>query len=370
MTTATRRDPRWLAAIALVLAAACSDVGDDVFAPTEPVDESLLAPPPAGQGLQFGTADVEVPLGTEAQDCYFFKVAELARAAGLDATRPLNLHRVQVAQRAGTHHMNIFRVKTVLKLGPDGGLLQKGTNGAGECFKSGNWADWPLIANSQEKGSFDWTFPEGVANILQPEEWLMLQTHYVNASTQMTMSTGRVRVNFWSIPDAAVTAELGTVFATKQSIRICSSNPAPVFQGSCQFNSPQPVHVIAANGHFHSRGRLFDMYSWSGTTPATPPAADRFYQSTRWDEPPMMHSPELDVAVPAHGGVWYTCAFQWRAPDPSIGCGGLDRFDHDKYMTPAENVDCCYTFGPIVELNEHCNAFVYYYPKQDDVNCF
>jgi len=39
-------------------------------------------------------------------------------------------------------------------------------------------------------------------------------------------------------------------------------------------------------------------------------------------------------------------------------------------MTPASQLDCCYTFGPIVEKNEHCNAFVYYYPKQDNVNCF
>jgi hypothetical protein len=27
--------------------------------------------------------------------------------------------------------------------------------------------------------------------------------------------------------------------------------------------------------------------------------------------------------------------------------------------------DCCYTFGPQVEENEHCNAFVYYYPAAD-----
>ncbi len=41
-----------------------------------------------------------------------------------------------------------------------------------------------------------------------------------------------------------------------------------------------------------------------------------------------------------------------------------------KYMTPATEVDCCYTFGSQVDKNEHCNAFVYYYPEADDVNCF
>jgi len=70
------------------------------------------------------------------------------------------------------------------------------------------------------------------------------------------------------------------------------------------------------------------------------------------------------------GGVFYTCSYQWQMPDPSIGCAALDAYDEEKHMTPADKVDCCYTFGGIVDLNEHCNAFVYYYPKQDDVNCF
>jgi hypothetical protein len=198
----------------------------------------------------------------------------------------------------------------------------------------------------------------------------MLQTHYVNASTQMTVGTGKVRVNFWHMPDDKVTAEMGTIFATKQSIRICQSNPTPKFAGSCQINSPAPVHIIGANGHFHSRGTKFEMYNWNGTDITTPPASDRFYDSTSWNEPPMLHSPQLDLMAPAKGGVWYECSYQWAQPEVAVGCSGLDAFDKTKYMTPDENLDCCYTFGPIVEKNEHCNAFVYYYPKQDDVNCF
>ena len=333
-------------------------------------DPAHLDPPASGQGFQFRTGDVEVPAGTEEQDCYFFKVSDLAKSGGLDATKPVNLHRIQVAQRAGSHHMNVFRVKTVVKLGPDGGAVQKATNGVGECFKSPNWADWPLVANSQQQGDVDWTYPDGVANVFQPDEWLMLQTHYVNAATQKTESTGHVAINFWTIADADVKAEMGTIFATKQSIRVCESNPTPSFGGSCQINSPSPVHIIGANGHFHSRGRLFDMYTWDGTSTATPPVSDRFYESTRWDDPPMMHSPHLVVDVPAKGGIFYTCSYQWEAPTAALGCQALNAYDETKYMTPAEKVDCCYTFGPIVDKNEHCNAFVYYYPKQDNVNCF
>jgi hypothetical protein len=333
-------------------------------------DPAHIDAPPSGQGFQLGTADFEVPQGTEEQDCYFFKVSDLAKAGGLDPALPVNLHRIQIAQRIGSHHMNIFRVKTVVNLGPDGGAVQKGTNGMGECFKSPNWADWPLVANSQQAGADDWTYPDGVANVFQPDEWLMLQSHFVNASTQTTPEKGKVSVNFWTMPAADVKNELGTIFATKQSIRICESNPTPSFSGSCQINSPDPVHIIGANGHFHSRGKVFDMYTWDGTSTSTPPDAQKFYESKAWDEPPMMHSPQLDVSVPANGGIFYTCAYQWQMPTPAIGCQGLNDFDAMKYMTPADKLDCCYTFGPIVEKNEHCNAFVYYYPKQDNVNCF
>jgi hypothetical protein len=332
-------------------------------------DAAQLAPPPAGAGFQFETEDMAVDAGVEEQDCYFFKVSELAQQGGLDPKKPVNLHQVQVAQRAGSHHMNIFRVRTIKGLGPEAGRIQKNQNGKGECFVSSNWSDWPLVANSQQDGNVDWTFPEGVANELGPDEWLMLQTHYVNATTQKTTSTGKVRVNFWSLPAEQVKEQIGTLFATNQHIRVCQSNRRPTFEQGCHFNSPKPVHVIGTNGHFHSRGTQFDVYAWDGSSVMTPSESARFYTSEAWDEPPMLHSPDLDVTVPSGGGVWYTCAYEWRQPDPSIGCKGLDAVDKAKYGTPDDKLDCCYTFGPIVDKNEHCNAFVYYYPKQDDVSC-
>ena len=337
--------------------------------PPEKVDPSSLAAPPTGQGFQFKTDAFPVGPGVEEQDCYFFKVSEIAAAAGLPAG-PVNLHRLQVAQKVGSHHMNLFRVRSIVDLGPAKGAVQRAQNGVGACFKSPNWADWPLVGNTQQKGEIDWTFPDGVANVFQPDEWLMLQTHFVNGTSQKSPDgVGQVAVNFWTIPKEQVKAELGTVFATKQNIRICSKNPTPTFTGTCQIHSKVPVKIIGANGHFHGRGRAFDIFTSDGTSTTAPTDAQRFYESTKWDDPPMLHSPELSVDVPAGGGIAYTCSYQWTPPDPSIGCEGLNAYDGSKYNTPKEQQDCCYTFGPIVEKNEHCNAFVYYYPKQDDVNC-
>ena len=333
-------------------------------------DASILDAPPAGEGAQIETPEVSVEPGDEVQNCYFFKVSDIAKAAGLEPTDKFNLNRVQIAQRDGSHHMNIFRVRTIVGLDPTKGTVE-GLNGAGECFKSPNWADWPLVANSQQDGQQDWEFPEGVANVFEPDEWLMVQTHWVNATSQATpQEAGKVRINLWHTPAEAVKHQMGTLFATKQSIRVCQSNPTPQYSGSCQFKNEEPVTIIGANGHFHSRGKQFDMYTWDGVSIETPPEADRFYRSEAWDDPPMLTSPELELKVPANGGVFYTCNYGWSQPDPAVGCSGLDAYDEMKYMTPAENLDCCYTFGPIVEKNEHCNIFVYYYPKADDVNCF
>jgi hypothetical protein len=199
-----------------------------------PVTTGTLGAPVKGQGFQFKTELFSVAPGEEVQDCYFFRIRDLARQNGMDENQTVNLHRIQMVQREGSHHMNLFRVKTVVKddkgvpqLGPELGPIQRAKNGQGACFKSPNWADWPLVANSQQGGHVDWTFPEGVANVFEPDEWIMLQTHYVNASSQKTPDSGEVTVNFHTIPLDQVMHELGTQFATKQSISVCKSYPNP-----------------------------------------------------------------------------------------------------------------------------------------------
>jgi hypothetical protein len=332
--------------------------------------EVALEAPPRGKGFQMRTELFPVGAGEEIQSCYFFKVRDLMLANGFSAGESANVHRVQMVQKIGSHHMNVFRVKTIVGLDPAKGIVQTGKNGVGECFKSPNWADWPLVANNQQSGEIDWTFPDGVANVLPPDEWLMLQTHYVNATSQKSPEGAQVAVNFYTLAKSDVKAEMGTLFATKQSIRVCRKNPEPSFTGTCQFKGNQAAHIIGANGHFHGRGKQFSMFRWDGKS-VTPDANSRFYDSHTWDEPPMLRSPELDVVVPPGGGVQYACSYTWSPPPAEAGgCEALDAYDREKH--PDAKPDCCYTFGPIVEKNEHCNAFVYYYPKAPtgDVNCF
>lgn len=71
-----------------------------------------------------------------------------------------------------------------------------------------------------------------------------------------------------------------------------------------------------------------------------------------WDDP--LWRTNIEIPVGVNGGISYRCDFTV----PSNDCGD-----------PADN--CCVSFGPHNQIQEHCNVFLYYYPKlESDVVCF
>jgi hypothetical protein len=338
MTIKRKTRKQWAGLPVLATMAACSIEPIVVDKPPAgPVTDVTLAPPATREkGWQLSIAPFSLDQGQELQQCYFFEVPY---------DEPVFVSHVAIAQTAGTHHMNIFRVRTV------GGL--DGNHGDvvvdGECWKPTNWSDWPLVVNSQNEGNVELTLPPGVAHRFEPREKIMLQTHYVNATTQKTHGVGKVLVNFDRIPKNDVTAELGTVFATNQNLRVCPGQTGVTFQTTCRFAKEEPVTIFGVNGHFHSRGRRFTMAVFNPLEGAGAP----FYDNTSWDEP--LFAKNLELAVPARGGISYTCEFSADTND----CGN-----------PEDG--CCFTFGGKVEFQEHCNAFVYFYPRRPDTDviCF
>src|SRR4051795_6699013 len=93
---------RWLL-VALVLGVVFVACGDD----TGPW---LLDELDSQTGFWVRTPEFEVPQGAEVQDCYFFKVPDLAGAADL------MIDRFALGLNVGSHHMNVFRVKTIVML--------------------------------------------------------------------------------------------------------------------------------------------------------------------------------------------------------------------------------------------------------------
>ena len=143
-------------------------------------DPAALDLPPPEHGLQLATPAFSVPAGTEVQHCYWFK---LASDVDIDVVR------FQVKYLAGSHHMNLFQTNQDLAdhdadcFGPVDFSSEQNPNG------------YDLIVGSQSH-DFDWTMPDGVAFKLKARRQLMLQTHYVNASTQASpFGVGHVKVN-------------------------------------------------------------------------------------------------------------------------------------------------------------------------------
>lgn len=300
-----------LPAVLGLLGSACDADVD----PTPDPNEIALAKP--ATGIQLATPIFDVAPGTERQHCYWFK---------LPSDVDIDVVKFEVRYLAGSHHMNLFQTDRDM---PDG---------EGDClrgvFSPMGTNGYNLIVGSQAE-SLDWQLPEGVAFKIKARKQLMLQTHYVNASTQNTPNgKGRVKINLHTQPDKSkITANMGTVFANNVNIAI-PPRETRAFTTSCSM--PQDVNIAALTGHFHSRGKTFSVnLSPDGTI-----AGDEIYRSRSWDEPPFK---VLSPATPlrAGGALQYTCEF----------------------TNPGETT---VKFGPEVEKDEHCNLFAYVYPWNED----
>ncbi len=323
----------------------CAALGAGACGGSEAPGDVVLAPPQSlDVGFQKAIEPFEVPAGEEIQNCYFFEVPY---------DTPTHFNSFVIGQNTGTHHVNVFRVKTIKDLsGKPGDVVTSSASQPGPCFVSSNWSDWPIVTNNQ--GTSDpagnqstFTLPDGVGSRFEAHELLMLQVHYVNATIQPTPGHARVAINFMKMPDANVQAELGTVFATNQNIRACPGDKDRSYDSTCRF-ARSAVKIVGANGHYHNHGVDFQINVFDSTAGK----GAMFYDSSSWDDP--LFAKSLAVDVPADGGISFTCKYTVGPTE----CGNA-------------NDSCCYTFGGHVTTQEHCNAFVYYYPRNTtDVNCF
>ena len=309
-----RAASRALAALAVLAAAGGAGCyGEDG---TDPAAVDLPVPE---HGLQLSTPTFSVPAGTEVQHCYYFK---------LPSDVDLEVVHFQIKYLAGSHHMNLFQ--------SDGDVPDHDE----ECFgpvdfsSATNPHGYDLIVGSQQS-DLDWTLPEGVAFKLKAHRQILLQTHYVNATTQATpANVGKVRINLETAPDPSkITAHMGTMFANNVNIKI-PPHESRSFSTTCDL--PAAAQIAALTGHFHSRGRTFSV----NVAPDGSDPTDEIYRSRAWSEPPFTVLPEPRT-VPANGGLFYTCDYQ-------------------------NDTDQTITFGPHVETQEHCNLFAYFYPWEED----
>jgi hypothetical protein len=271
---------------------------------------------PPSFGVQLFSPTLNVPAGTEVQNCYYFK-----NPSRVD----LEITRFQVIFPPGSHHTTLFETDTNY---PD--HMEDCFNGVNNT--SALNPDGMSIVFASARGDMDFSLPPSVSYHLPANRQMMLQVHYVNAADVKTDSSPQVFYNLYATRDtSAITAHLGAIQAMNRAI-VIPPHSTEKFSADCSVG--QEVNLIGATGHFHSRGTELDVNiapDNMNNVESTP-----IYANTTWNDQPFKIFKE-PVQVHASGGFRYSCS----------------------YTNTTENT---YTFGNRVETDEHCIVMLYVYP--------
>ncbi|MBM3275808.1 MAG: hypothetical protein FJZ00_11685 [Candidatus Sericytochromatia bacterium] len=293
-------------------------------APSDP-DSFALIPPPQGEGVQIHIGPFDVPPGQELQQNFYRKLA---------SDVAVDVKRVQIAMRDGSHHLNLF--KSYSEDVPD--KVEK-------TFEAVAFDKYDLFAGNQNR-TMDWNLPNGVGMHFKAKSQLIIQSHYVNAGTQKTPEKGEAYINLWFAKPGEVSQRMGTLFANNTMLNASPIQPYSTASYAMNFTWARDVKIAALTGHFHSRGKRFVVWPWDGSQ-----AGDPFYESKNWEEPPFK--------VLAGDGI-------------SVSAGKGIRFSSD-YVNPTDKL---IGFGPWVDVEsvppdkvkngvypvEHSNLFLFFYP--------
>jgi hypothetical protein len=269
------------------------------------IDDSLLPPPPAGQGVQYRMLTT-IPAGKEVEHCQFFKVP----AEGL------NVSRSDVRFTTGSHHVLMYLTAyDQIPTHNDRGEPVD-TSGVFDC-STGAFDGWTLISmvgGSQNPDSENpvW-FPPGVAMPMKGGAVLLMNAHYINAS-QATLHP-EVRMNYYTVPKTATQIEGGILFMYNLFIRVDALGG-----GHSEMSCPlrNDVTLVRAQSHMHRRGVGF------GATAHFPDGkSQELYATDTWERVPTQVWPN-GQAVPAGSNIQYFCDYQnaedrtvWQGPKTS-----------------------------------------------------
>lgn len=294
--------------------------------------DDIILPKPF-RGEQLSIPPFPVPPGKEIQRNYYFK---------LKNEEEIWINRVEFLYPPGSHHLNLF---TGAPKPYEDGYFE-------DDFKVVPFGSWSLRASSQQ-GRLQWRLPSGVGMRMEPHQQILAQIHFVNIGSQVSPVGGCAAINLHTMEfnPQNPPMTLGSLFLQNKNIRIPPETEEISFDYGItldHYNHNVPVKLAAVTGHFHWRGKKFEIRLWDGLNRKAdgspqPGEFDRMggdntiYLSDNWDEPPFILYGDDGPAVPQGWGVIYRTTY-------------------------ANATDRLFCFGPHVETQEHANAFIYFYP--------
>jgi hypothetical protein len=253
--------------------------------------DSLLPPPPDGEGVQVALAPFEVAPGEEVYWCY-----TLSFPAG-----EVDVARIETRFGLGAHHLLISTIEGDYAEGD--GRCTPNEFGWGVSLQAAFGSNLRFLSGTQtpyaEDPRSDLVLEDGMAFRFRAGTKLLAQVHWAN-TTDAPQAAPTV-INFW-YATSTTTRLLEAFFFYHTGFSIPAHAQAEV-AGRCTF--PSDVEVVGMVSHMHARGVNFTAHSFAGTL------GDLVYEETDWQEPVMkMWSTQaglLDVA--AGEGFEYRCFF-------------------------------------------------------------
>jgi hypothetical protein len=260
------RTPILIALFSFLTIAACSS---ETAGPPAKNDE-LLAPPAPGTGVQFRMTSTVAP-GQEIERCKLVKVPP----EGLFVTRD------ELRFSQGSHHVLLYRtpyteIPATTRDGTpiNGAEVHDCNDGAPRSWKVNG-----IVAGSQssEGGSFLGSLPTGVALTVEPGTVLVMNTHYLNASTESLEVDARI--NLHTMPPEQVKVEAGIIFHYNDFIRIPANGTS---SARMRCVTPRDISLVRLQSHMHRRGvgSVANVVSADGST-------QEVYTSSSWEDVPV-----------------------------------------------------------------------------------
>ncbi len=280
-----------------------------------------LAPPAVGQGLQYKMVSTLVP-AQETERCQMFQIAE-----------GIAFNRSEIRYSAGSHHVLLF--ETSYKQFPTMDRTGKTVDPTKvhDCAEgaAGLWDVTRVVGGSQNAdgaNAID-ALPAGVAIKLKPGSIVLMNTHYLNASTQ-TITTD-ARVNLYAVPPESVKVEAGMLFFYNPFIHIApqATNSAHM---RCKLSAD--INLINVQSHMHRRGMNYvaNLIDAKG-------ASTELYSNSLWENVPIKRF-GAGMALKAGESLDYRCDYK----------NGENREVIQGFTTKDE---MCMLVGPYYPRNDH-----------------
>jgi hypothetical protein len=278
-------------------------------------DDAGLAPLAAPtSGYQIVTPDYTIAAGDEKFFCYY---------TTLPSTTTVGVTKYQSQLVPGSHHMILYATPTNVE--PDGTLVECNDGLAGGAVSGDSFPTW-AYATQTPNGQLD--MPPGVAVVLSAKQPLMVNMHYLNATSGPL--TVHVTLNIETLA-AGVSYTPASAFVTYNTQISIPPHATATFGGSCDV--PAGVQFFEMSTHSHSH-TVMDTISDGTQTILT---------TMNWSEPTV--------------GLWSKPYYEFSSGKLSYQC---------QY---SNETDSTVVAGNSAELNEMCMAVGYMFPATETTFC-